>query len=139
MSQQNVEVVERCIDLFGRGELQAALQYVDPAVETNEGPELPGAADYHGHAGLARAYDHWVDQGQDFRFELTELIDAGSDVVAVTRHRGTGRASGVTVEALVAYVVTVESGKLVRIRIFNTKAQALEAVGLPDSASLGAD
>jgi hypothetical protein len=33
-------------------------------------------------------------------------------------------------EAVVAYVWTVEAGKLVRFRIFNTKAQALEAVGL---------
>jgi hypothetical protein len=47
------------------------------------------------------------------------LIDAGRDVVAVTRHDGTGRASGVTVEDLVADVVTVEDGTLVRIRIFN--------------------
>jgi ketosteroid isomerase-like protein len=62
--------------------------------------------------------------------ELKELIDAGGDVVAVTRHYGTGRLSGVAVEALVAYVFTVEAGKLVRLRIFNTRAQALEAVGL---------
>jgi hypothetical protein len=46
------------------------------------------------------------------------LIDAGRDVVAVTRHDGTGRASGVTVEDLVADVVTVEDGTLVRIRCF---------------------
>jgi hypothetical protein len=36
----------------------------------------------------------------------------------------------VAVEALVAYVATVEDGKLVRLRIFNTKTQALEAAGL---------
>jgi ketosteroid isomerase-like protein len=64
------------------------------------------------------------------RVEVNELIDAGSDVVAVTRHHGTGRASGVVVEGLVAYAFTVENGKLVRMRIFNTKAQALQAVGL---------
>jgi ketosteroid isomerase-like protein len=51
-------------------------------------------------------------------------------VVAVTRHHGTGRASGAAVQAVVAYVFTVEDGKLVRMRIFNTKTQALEAVGL---------
>jgi hypothetical protein len=46
------------------------------------------------------------------------------------RHQGTGRASGAAVEGLVAYVFTVDDGKLVRMLIFNTKAQALEAVGL---------
>jgi ketosteroid isomerase-like protein len=51
-------------------------------------------------------------------------------VVLVTRHHGTGRASGVTVQTLVAYVVTVRDGKLVRLRIFDTRAQAFDAVGL---------
>ncbi len=120
----------RWCELVGLGEHGAALQYVDPAIETHEGPALPGAASYSGHAGLAMAYEHWASQFDDLRIELKELIDAGRDVVAVTRHRGTGRASGVAVEALVAYAATVEDSKLVRLRIFNTKTQALEAAGL---------
>jgi ketosteroid isomerase-like protein len=130
MSQENVEVVMRWFERLGRGEAEAALQYVHPAVETHEGPELPGAASYFGHAGLARAYEHWAEQWDDFRMELEELVDAGSDVVAVTRHHGTGRASRVPVQTLVAYVLTLHDGKLVRVRIFDTKAQALDAVGL---------
>jgi ketosteroid isomerase-like protein len=134
MSQQNVELVRRWFQLFDRGEMEAALQHVDPAIETIEGAELPGAARYLGHAGLATAYDHWAGQWDHFRMELNELIDAGSDVVAITRHHGTGRASGVAVAAHVAYVFTVKDDKLVRLRVFNTKAQALEAVGLREQA-----
>jgi ketosteroid isomerase-like protein len=93
MSRENVELVRRCFDLFGRGEMEAVLQYVDPAIET---------------------------------------IDAGSDVVAITRHHGTGRASGVTVAALVAYIFTVRDGKLARMRIFNTRSEAVQAAGLPE-------
>jgi hypothetical protein len=33
---------------------------------------------------------------------------------------------------VVAYVVAVEDGKLVRMRIFSTKTQALQAVGLAE-------
>jgi ketosteroid isomerase-like protein len=130
MSQDKVEVVVRWFELLGRGEAAAALQYVDPAVETHEGPELPGAGTYFGHAGLAKAYNHWADQWDDFHIKLVELVEADRDVVAVTRHHGTGRASGVPVQTLVAYVLTLDDGKLVRVRIFDTKAQALEAVGL---------
>jgi ketosteroid isomerase-like protein len=81
------------------------------------------------HAGPATAVDHWASQWDDFRVELTELIDARRDVVAVTRQHGAGRASGVPVGALVSHVFTVEDGRLVRMRIFATKAQALEAAG----------
>jgi ketosteroid isomerase-like protein len=62
--------------------------------------------------------------------ELEELFDAGSDVVLVTRHHGTGRASGVSVDTLVAYVLTLRDDKLFRVRIFDTKGQALEAAGV---------
>jgi ketosteroid isomerase-like protein len=130
MSHENVEIVRRWFQLIGRGEHEAALRYVDPAIETHEGVELPGATTYFGHAGLAMAYDHWASQFDDLRIGLEELVDAGSDVVAVTRHHGRGRASGAAVQAVVAYVLTVEDGKLVRMRIFNTKTEALEAVGL---------
>jgi ketosteroid isomerase-like protein len=130
MSQENLEVVRHWFELLDRGETEAMMRYVDPAIETTEGADLPGAGSYIGHAGLATAYDHWASQFVDFRMELTELIDAGSDVVAVTRHHGVGRASGVAVEAVIAYVFTVDDGMLVRLRIFGTKAEALEAAGL---------
>jgi ketosteroid isomerase-like protein len=130
MSLENVELVRRCFELFQRGETEALLRYVDPAIETIEAADLAGAESYIGHAGLAKTYDHWAAQWDDFRVELTELIDAGRDVVAVTRHHGTGRASGVAVEAVVAYLLTVDDGRLVRMRIFTTRAQALEAAGL---------
>jgi ketosteroid isomerase-like protein len=133
MSQRNVEVVRRFFELLDRDETDALLRFVDPAIETIEGPELPGAGSYIGHAGLARAYDHWASQWDDFRLELTELIDAGRDVVAVTHHHGTGRASGVAVDTIVAYLFTVDDGRIVRLRIFATKAQALDAAGLPVS------
>ena len=130
MSQENVEVVQRCFGLFGRGETEALLAHIDPTIETIEPREIPGSSTYRGYEGLAMAYEHWAAQWDDFRVELEEQVDAGSDVVAISRHRGTGRASGAAVQAVVAYVFTVENGKLVRMRIFNTKTQALESVGL---------
>jgi uncharacterized protein len=129
MSEEKVQLVMHCFDLFNRGEMEAMLRYVDPAIERTEGVEVPGATRYVGHAGLAMAYEHWASQWDDFRMELQELIDAGNDVVMVTHHYGKGRASGAAVQAVVAYVWTVDNGQLVRFRIFNTKAQALEAVG----------
>jgi hypothetical protein len=55
MSEENVQLVMRCFDLFNRGEMEAMLRYVDPAIETTERVELPGATRYVGHAGLAVA------------------------------------------------------------------------------------
>jgi ketosteroid isomerase-like protein len=141
MSQEDVEIAKRCVELFGQGEMEAALLYVDPTIETIEGAELPGAPTYFGHAGLTAAYDHWAGQWDDFRMQLKELLDAGGDLFAVTRHLGVGRASGAAVEALVADVFTADDGKLVRIRSLHTKAQAprsREAAGVAAGAVVSA-
>jgi hypothetical protein len=42
MSEENVQLVMRCLDLFNRGEMEAMLRYVDPAIETTEGVEASG-------------------------------------------------------------------------------------------------
>ena len=125
-----MEVVKRCFELFARGETEVLLAHIDPEIETIEPPEIPGSDTYRGYEGLATAYNHWAAQWDDFRVELEELVDAGSDVVAISHHHGKGRTTGIPVGGLVAYVFTVREGRLVRMRIFNSKSEALEAAGL---------
>jgi hypothetical protein len=48
MSQEDAENLKRCVELFGQGEMEAALQYVDRGIETIEGAELPDATTYFG-------------------------------------------------------------------------------------------
>ena len=64
-------------------------------------------------------------------FETRELIEVPPDqVLVVANMRGTGRASGLEIEARGASVVEVRDGSLVRVTLFQTKAEALRAVGL---------
>jgi ketosteroid isomerase-like protein len=51
-------------------------------------------------------------------------------VVAIARYRGTGWASGIPVETTAAHVYALQGGKIVRWRMFNSAAEALQAVGL---------
>ena len=64
--------------------------------------------------------------------ESEEFIDAGDRVVAVLRMRATGRVSGITVERQDAMVYRTQAGAVVRIDYFNSKQQALDAVGLEE-------
>ncbi|HEV2010948.1 MAG TPA: hypothetical protein VGS17_07995 [Candidatus Limnocylindria bacterium] len=56
-------------------------------------------------------------------------MPAGS-VIAVTRQRGRGKRSGIESEQLMVAVYTFRDGQVVLFRIYDTKAEALEAVGL---------
>jgi ketosteroid isomerase-like protein len=63
---------------------------------------------------------------------VEEWIDAGDDVIAVIRIWGRGRASGVAVEQCQSHVWTLRDGKLWKLRRYETKADALKAVGLTE-------
>jgi ketosteroid isomerase-like protein len=130
MSQANIDVVRRCFDLFVRGDHVGTLAYFDPAVETVEPNELPGAATYLGYEGLAAAFSHFADVWAEYSVELERVAEAGDRVVAVVRYRGTGKASGVRVETTAGHVYAFKGGKIVRWRMLDTESQAREVVGL---------
>jgi hypothetical protein len=58
------------------------------------------------------------------------FIEAGDAVIASTRISGAGQSSGVEVQMHVQLVVTFREGKVARRQVFQTRQQALEAVGL---------
>jgi ketosteroid isomerase-like protein len=132
MSQENVEIVRRWFDLFREADARRPSAMSTPRLRLAKEPNFPVPTPTSVTRGSRRRMTHWASEWAELRVEREELIDAGSAVVAATRHHGIGRASGATVETVVAYVVTVDDGKVVRLNIFNTKLQALEAVGLSE-------
>lgn len=130
MSQENRELVQRCFELFRRGEYAATLVYFDQAVETVEPGDMPGAATYVGYAGLAEAFSHFADAWAAYTVDLDELLDVGDQVLASVRYHAIGQENGVPVETTVAHVYAVENGRIVRWQMFNTRDDALEAAGL---------
>ena len=60
-------------------------------------------------------------------------IDAGGDDVVVFHHEvAKGRKSGVVVETDTATVQTVREGRIVRVRSYMDRMQALEVAGLTE-------
>ena len=72
------------------------------------------------------------DEGlSDLRFETVEVIEGRANtVVVVARLAGRGRASGVDVVALGASVWTLREGMVTSLTLYQTREEALEAVGL---------
>jgi ketosteroid isomerase-like protein len=66
----------------------------------------------------------------DFRSEPEAMVDAGDYVVATIHNTGRGASSGAAVEMRVPVVLEIREDKLVRLEVFETRAEALEAVGL---------
>jgi uncharacterized protein len=132
-SRENVELVRRIFEAGARRDSATALGLYDPAlvwdVSRLEGADFEGGV-FHGHDGLRRWFREWFAAWENVRNDLEELIDAGDSVISVTTQRSRGQASGVEVELKQYAVWTIEGGKVTRVTWFQTRDEALEAVGL---------
>jgi ketosteroid isomerase-like protein len=132
MSQQDVEIVRASYQAFNTGDMAGALAAVDPGIEIVD-HDIPDATEsYRGLDGLMRWQADWEASWASWRWEPDEFIDAGDRVVAVLRVYATGRESGVDVERLDGAVWTLRNCKCIRLDYYGSKAEALEAVGLPE-------
>jgi ketosteroid isomerase-like protein len=134
MSEENVEIVRKSIEVFNRDGLDASLEYSADDIEHRA---VEGAIDDRGPMRgkeAVRAYiQDWLDTFDDFKTEAVELIAVGDDqVVAVVRLSGRAKASGIETDLTFAVLYTVRDGKLARGREYETREEALEAAGLSE-------
>jgi ketosteroid isomerase-like protein/rhodanese-related sulfurtransferase len=137
MSEENVEVVRRAIEAYGREGLDGVLRYYDPEIEWTSTGGYIERATYRGHDGLRRYLGTMEEEFNDLRIEPVELIDAGEQVISSVRFTGQGKASGAPVEMTLISVGALRDGLIYRVRNYPDMAAALEAAGLLDQAVEG--
>jgi ketosteroid isomerase-like protein len=129
MSRKNVEIVRRGYEHFNRsGEVDYSV--LDPEIVYDLSRRTFDPLVFHGHEGVREFPSFLWEQWASRRMEPQDLIEAGDKVVASVRLVGVGRKSGVETRANAAHVWTFSEGKIVRLTVFETMEEALEAVGL---------
>ncbi len=132
MSQENVEIIKRSVGLFLRGEADAWLETIDPDVgwdiSAHPLPDVPN----HGRGRAAFATDMlatYMSGWVDYSAELKELVEAGDQVVVVVHETAKMRQTGVAIDRDLVQLWTVGGRRASFVRVFKTKAEALEAAG----------
>src|SRR5262245_34024847 len=64
--------------------------------------------------------------------EATEFIDRGDYLIVPYRMGGRARHTGLPVEFSFAHLITMQDGKVTRVKVYRTKAEALKAAGLQE-------
>jgi ketosteroid isomerase-like protein len=131
VSEENVEVVRKHFEAVNRRDWAAVMAaYDEEVVLVVPGSLAPDAGVFSGSDAVGRWFGDWFGAfGKDYRFELAEIRSVGQRVLAVTRHQGAGRASGVQVEQTTANLYTLRGGKIVRVELYASPTEALEAIG----------
>jgi len=91
----------------------------------------PEQQTYAGVEGARAFLAEWLEAWDDWSLEVEEYVDAGGDrVVVILRQRGRSKASGAPSEMHFGQVWTLKDGLSIRMQMYASPAEALEAVGL---------
>jgi ketosteroid isomerase-like protein len=129
MSRERVERVRRGYDAFNRGDYEAALDGFAEDVVWEVLDMLPDAGPFVGKQGVLTFWEMWREQFTGFRVEIEETEDLGEQVLAMMRVHGTGRDSGAEVAtSTMVQLWTLRGEKIVRVQMFSSREEALEAI-----------
>jgi ketosteroid isomerase-like protein len=129
----NVALVRAVIESFGAGDLEFPFAHYAPdIVWENFSPAPPGMEEvYEGHDGVRRFWRQWLSSWERVEFEQQRYIDAGDQVVVFQRMNTRGRTSGVEMDfSDYAQLWTLSDGKVVRMKFYADRDEALRAAGL---------
>jgi ketosteroid isomerase-like protein len=131
MSQENVELVRRCIEFWRERDLSLVPEVFAPEIVIDLSRNIFNPDVYRGYDGVNRYVEAVDEMWDDFETALEEVIDEGDVVVTATRISGIGRGSGAKAEMHLFQVWTARAGRIVQITGgYRDRDEALEAAGL---------
>jgi ketosteroid isomerase-like protein len=126
-SRRNVKVVEQVYEAFAKRDLPAIFGLFTPDIEISQSNEVPWGGIYHGHEGAQRFFSK-LTQAINSTVSLERFIDAGEQVVAVGRTRGSVNHTGERYDVPIAHVWTVSNERVSRVRFYIDNPSMLEAL-----------
>ena len=129
---RNAEIIARSWDAVESGDREQvramAAEHVHPECEWT--PLLSGVdgRTYRGPEGMAEFFEEWLDSFVPV-YEDREFEQLDEDtVLASCRLKIEGRESGVGIDREIALIAEFEDGRLRRGRVYDSRAEAMEAV-----------
>jgi ketosteroid isomerase-like protein len=136
MSEENVEIVRAQIDAYNRGDYEAALAVLDESVEWHvpqvAALDAPASGVVRGQAQVAEQFARWLEAWETHTFQVTEAFDQGEHVFIAGFQVGRGRHSGLDIRLPTFHVFTLREHKIVAMRVFPERSDALKAAGLSE-------
>jgi ketosteroid isomerase-like protein len=118
---------------FNRNDIAATVEALDPQIEWTEPAEFPGSGIYHGHEGVKAYLSQSRAAWAEVRSEPERFIVVGDTIIVFVHVRAKPQDSTEWHERRLADVFTFRNGKVVQMRTFGDRRQALERVAVKDS------
>ena len=129
MSQENVELVRRCLWAL-ENDTDAFRDTLHPEVEWF--PFEENQRRLYGVEAAMRNRNEWLDTWDEHRIDLEEVIEQGDSVVASIHITARGKASGVKTDVRFYPHAKIRDHRIVYIFDHSDRAAALKAAGLEE-------
>ena len=131
MADDNVEIVRGVYAAWARRDEESAFAAYAPDIEwdMNRLGYIDSREIRHGHDGIRNAFREILTAFQAVDLEPLEFTAQGEQVLVTVRERVVGRASGIDVDRLHYAVWRLRNGKIVRLRVYLDRNEAVDAVG----------
>jgi len=127
-----IEAVNETYAAISRGDIPAAVEAFDPQMEWVEPPDFPTPGTYRGHAEvmahISRGRNTWAEGG----CEVERCVVAGDKIVALVRARVRLKGHAEWLDGRFADVHTFRNGKVIEVRSFGERQEALDWAGATD-------
>ena len=135
MSQENIDVIQRITRAHNEGDIEGIVEVTHPEIEMKligGFADIVGRSSFSGHAGVRRFFTDWFATFETVRLDHEKFIEAGENVVSVSKLKATVAGSPAPVELLFGIVWGFKEGKVVQYDGYYELREAFEAVGLPE-------
>ena|SRR5271166_4947238 len=133
MSQANVEITERLIEAYNRGEVDAFADLTTADFEwLTAGFGIIEGVPLYGREGIEKYFRDLRDFWEDLSIIANEFRDLGDRVLVLGRVEGRGKGSGVEVDSPLGLIGEFRSGKMSQGRTYLDQGEALRAAGLDE-------
>ena len=127
----DAELIRTGYQAWNRRDIAAVVQILDPEIEWRGYTHIPESGVLEGREQVRMWLERFLEAWEELEIQVTDLIDAGDQTIALVRFRALGRESGVRVDGGTdAHVWTVRDGKAVAVTLYQGTHEAFEAAGL---------
>jgi ketosteroid isomerase-like protein len=114
--QQNVALIQKLFDAFGRGDIQTILNhFTDDAEFYSPGPSIiPYAGTKRGRAEIQSYFDALLSTQSNMNLSIDQFVAQGDTVVAIGRYRARVNATGKSIDSPIVLSFHVQDGNVRR-------------------------
>lgn len=128
MMNQDAEAIRRGYEHFNRtGEADLSQFHLEAEIDATG--RVFDRAVYRGHEEISQFFAQLSEVWGRQVLEPEDFLAVGDRVVVPVRITAVGKHSGVETVARAGHVWTMRAGKAIRLQIFQTREEALDAVG----------